>query len=300
MSDAMTTVLEPTKDERSALDQATSIVRWMSTSRPRSGARPLSFYDGAEPLMYDYLMARGVDGNSTQALVHLKGQLTPDDVERRYNVSWVSDVGEYKDFVKARSPDATLDDMESTRHEKYRAAFVRVRTVSPKACRGLVRAVWPLTVEVSTAMCGVDGTHIGCSTYAGWTGSAWKPCGVGNNLWNDSDAVQRATVATALQYGQRYDWRVHLGLNDGPAIAFITDPIGVCEAFRLRDIPDGAARRAALLHWVSEHWRKKRSGSENDLVKVKQHLRGKRDFSWNGLVCRIRPSAFDEQRLITC
>jgi hypothetical protein len=93
---------------------------------------------------------------------------------------------------------------------------------------------------------------------------------------------------------RRYEWSVLLSQDGAPAISFQTDPIGAREAFRLRDIPNGASRRAALLHWVKEHWRKKRSDSAEE-TRVRAHLRGQEEFVWNGLHCRIKASQYDRE-----
>ena len=54
------------------------------------------------------------------------------------------------------------------------------------------------------------------------------------------------------------------------------------ELFATRDIPDGYKRRAALRNWVAKHLRRKPS-KPDEFVEVKKHLRGKTDFSWNGI-----------------
>lgn len=54
------------------------------------------------------------------------------------------------------------------------------------------------------------------------------------------------------------------------------------ELFKLRDIPDGYKRRAALRHWVAKHMRHKPS-KPDELVDVKRHLRGKEHFNWFGI-----------------
>lgn len=44
-----------------------------------------------------------------------------------------------------------------------------------------------------------------------------------------------------------------------------------------------------MIHWVSEHWRKKREDAKEE-VRVREHLRGGTAFGWNGLECHIFPS----------
>ena len=95
-------------------------------------------------------------------------------------------------------------------------------------------------------------------------------------------------ICHGVMLRREYLWSVLFGEPGIPRARFSTDLIGVREAFRLRDIPPGKDRRAALRHWVREHWRKNRSDKDTASW-VKQHLRGALDFSWNGLSCRIQP-----------
>lgn len=83
----------------------------------------------------------------------------------------------------------------------------------------------------------------------------------------------------------RLRWTVRLGVSGGASVSLFTDPQGAAETFRLRDVPAGAARRAAIRHWVEGHWRKNRgSAGEHE---VRKHLRGASKFQWNGLSCEI-------------
>ena len=54
-------------------------------------------------------------------------------------------------------------------------------------------------------------------------------------------------------------------------------------------------RRAALAHWVSEHFRQSRKSDE--MHKVREHLRGSVSCDWYGLEVCIEPSADDYVRL---
>lgn len=77
-------------------------------------------------------------------------------------------------------------------------------------------------------------------------------------------------------------WQVVLSQGKESAkVSFITDATGVKGFFQLRDVPEGATRRLALIHWVREHWRKNRNDKEDE-IKVKEHLRGNDSFSWMG------------------
>lgn len=103
-------------------------------------------------------------------------------------------------------------------------------------------------------------------------------------------AADRIFLAAALERWQSTVWRTRLAWDGCPAITIPTSPAGIIDLFRLRDIPNGASRRQALLHWVRSHSRSLRNGS---VAEVKAHLRGESRFAWNGLSCEIVPSEQD-------
>lgn len=111
----------------------------------------------------------------------------------------------------------------------------------------------------------------------------------------DSESRQRSeneifmmiNMIVSLSFQRQFEWHTQISYNDGPSVSFATDPIGVREVFALRDLGE-SKRRAALLHWVSAHWRQKRDG---DLTEVRKHLRGSRHFKWNGFEVKVTPPA---------
>lgn len=56
---------------------------------------------------------------------------------------------------------------------------------------------------------------------------------------------------------------------------------------------EGETRRAALRHWVREHYRETKV---TGLAFVCNHLRGKTIFQWRSLACEIFVSAFDLEK----
>ena len=62
--------------------------------------------------------------------------------------------------------------------------------------------------------------------------------------------------------------------------------------FRLREIPAGADRREALLHWVREHWRRRRKNPDEE-VKIRRHFNGVERFTWADLECKVVPAPDD-------
>jgi hypothetical protein len=103
-------------------------------------------------------------------------------------------------------------------------------------------------------------------------------------------------IAIAIALRQRYEWAVNIGFEKAPSVRIVTDPTGLKELFRLREVADGRDRRDSLMTWVSDHWRKERRDDDVE-VYVRKHLRGARKFEWRGMECEIVPSQYDlEQR----
>lgn len=92
------------------------------------------------------------------------------------------------------------------------------------------------------------------------------------------------------QWCRRSEWTVELSLSrKRTGIGLATDAIGARELARAMRL-DGAvptSRRKALLHWVSEHMRRRRDGRESV---VRAHLRGEREFEAGGYWTTIWPS----------
>lgn len=130
----------------------------------------------------------------------------------------------------------------------------------------------------------------------------WHPREKRWHLWNsghrDAAAEQfdrNVRLALGLQFSRRYDWTVEMSRKQGdPRVSLPTTAEEARELFAARELPEGAARRAALLHWVSAHYR---SAPDGEVVPVREHLRGAREFDFGALHCELRPSAFDRERL---
>lgn len=85
-------------------------------------------------------------------------------------------------------------------------------------------------------------------------------------------------------------WWTEMTVGDGFPIRFLTDPIGIREVFRLREVPPGKQRRQALRHWVAEHWRQTRSDPDTEF-RVREHLRGATEFRWGDLSVKVHVPA---------
>lgn len=174
--------------------------------------------------------------------------------------------------------------------------FYRTRTISTKDARllGATRYSPKMVMNEMVAALPDGKTKSGGGPYA-LLGSKWIPAAPKAIQYPPGrhDAIG---VALGFSLAVRYEWTVWLGYADGPRIRFLSDPYGACEVFRLRDIPEGRQRRAALRHWVTQHWRKKRHDAEARSW-IERHLRGTVDFTWNGLRCRIQPSEFEIEEI---
>lgn len=179
-------------------------------------------------------------------------------------------------------------------------AFHRTRTCSPKEARGRASIITQRMVSSSGTYVSEGGirtptrvfyAHVGGRwTYAHKTPRSPRP----NGVFGRDDINCEMNIAFTASLTRRYEWSVCLGF-EGPSVRFLTDPVGVREAFALRDVPPGKTRRAALRHWVSEHTRKKRH-DDAALIEVRKHLRGATSFTWNGMRCRIEPSLLDQEQ----
>lgn len=117
---------------------------------------------------------------------------------------------------------------------------------------------------------------------------------------SDSDSVYReagigflAPFMCGLAQSLPSYWRVATRFDSVcPSLTLLTDPTGVKEFWKLRDIPEGKRRRAALLHWVESHWRQNRKDPDVEGY-VRSHLRGQADLTHGQFSAKITPSEAD-------
>lgn len=195
-------------------------------------------------------------------------------------------------------------------------AFKRVSTLNPKQWRGRLRFMAQKMCEFHETFVSADGKAIGSVGAYGLVNkkivdllahnhsaggmrvdmAAIYSRSIRTDSGNYNQEIVDMGLAQGISLRREYLWSVLLGEEGVPRARFVTDPVGVRAAFRLRDIPPGKARRAALRHWVQQHWRKRRDASASDRAFVHEYLRGATDFSWNGLGCQIEPSREDQRR----
>jgi hypothetical protein len=109
------------------------------------------------------------------------------------------------------------------------------------------------------------------------------------------------------QFSIRYDWYVLIGFEDLPKLKMSIDPKRARSLFEIKKIKDPIEGRKRLIHWVSEHQRKKpkskqeqeqeREQNQEDWIHVCEHLRGYYEFEWHGLNCWLIPSEYDREKL---
>jgi hypothetical protein len=267
---------------------------------------PIDYFDGADPIFGDERdAALGNDGDTLYCV-----SLLPTKFEK-FDVSILSGAYENKGI-----------------------SLCRCRKADLRFVRGIGALASQIAVELSIATVTEEFLYEGWHAYFTWTGrkgrvwNAWAPVLPGTMMtrirsgrhmnWIDLKSTalgqqyydlaipkedrEEWTTKIQLSLGavevRRLNWRVLLGFDGHPRIGFRTDPVGVREVFRLRDIPEGKKRRAALRHWVRDHWRTPVSAEENRaaMIHVREHLRGETQFHWNGLSCSIIPSEIDRTR----
>jgi len=104
--------------------------------------------------------------------------------------------------------------------------------------------------------------------------------------------AQSLQVMLGVAYMEPAFWVAKVRLNGTPSVSLITDPTGIKELWKLRDKPETSDRRAALLHWVAEHWRKNRHDPDVESF-VRKSLRGARELVQGDLRVEIQESKED-------
>lgn len=275
------------------------LVTFMSLAAPASDSPlPLSYFDEAESIdshvseagdTIAFLVPSGTVRSQSPMLT-----FRPDLVREHIDVSFV----ESRDLLGPAGFDSVKYGVSRIR--EVPRAFLKGK----KTAKGHPARAFSRTFAVSIGDINHDGSFFGgCIDYVGWSCGGWqssenyKRTSVDDqSMWDRVWRAASSGVASMLL--RRFFWRVSLRLDDGPSVSFSTDPEGVRALARMRDIPPGKQRRTALVHWVREHWRKKRDPSASDLSSVREHLRGASEFTWNGLRGRIVPSVSDQERAV--
>ena len=173
----------------------------------------------------------------------------------------------------------------------------RYRLIGAKEKRGEYFSGFP-AMEHALCLINEDGKFTTGKTIRVNMGSKWFRA-TGNNAHNKryaEECTEWMQLIFGYMFRAHYKWTVTLGYPGFPHIKLDCTPLGAREIFRLRDVPEGKQRRAALHHWVNEHSRRKRKADSDEYIKVMDYLRGTTKFHWNGLNCEINPSPHDIER----
>lgn len=267
----------------SAESEIEDILLYLSLARERKYShRALSTFEGAMPFF----------SGSIEEL------LSPED---RYLLPaedmLPTSIGAWDVSIIARPMREDLDRPDPAKRPRF--ALARHRSVSPKEVRGKVISAAPYYVESSAGFVYPDGEYWGAGGYFGWRGGQWRVLSTRLSskayLRDPEKTSYPIRIGQSVAFARRWWWLATLRLDGGPSISLPTDPIGAQEIFRLRDLPEGSSRRSALLHWVAEHWRKRRNDPHVEGL-VRAHLRGATEFAWNGLSVKLAPSRADSDR----
>jgi len=204
-------------------------------------------------------------------------------------VEWPIDVAMVRDV-----PDDDDDDSVSFH-------VTRLRSVTPKDVRGMVHRISPFMLR-KDVLAHDRGRLMTASGVVTYFGGQWIDADK-RTIWDETREIPMASgpdkyattmggLAIALALRHRYEWAVNVGWEQSPSIRIVTDPTGLKELFRLRDVPSSGDRREALMAWVSSHWRKTRADQDVETY-VRKHLRGATKFEWKGLACEVVPSRYD-------
>lgn len=183
--------------------------------------------------------------------------------------------------------------------------------ILPKQARGFARIFSPWMGIVNIAVADkfhkkqmvtaksvvsfVGGRWVGAESRTIWEGPKGSEFPQ-RNMFADPELMRSISLMNGMALRHRYEWAVSLGFENCPSVRFSTDPTGIKELFRLRDVPDGRDKRSALMNWVSDHWRQDRKDSDVETY-VRKHLRGTTKFNWRGFEAKLMPSAFDMDKV---
>lgn len=238
---------------------------------------PLAHFDGAQPFSQNYVHA--IEGRQDPERGMILTDVTPYDLGAPLRYATLADVtgdgGEWLGYVASSATQLQLYDLRG----------VRMPFVSPAHCR------------ISVAELTRKGTYLGSSRFCSWHPRERRWLTWGNHPPMADAFAQRMRILIGAQFTARYEWHALIGFPKAPRVSIPCSAIEARELFAARDLPPGAKRRAALRHWVGQHYR--RTGPELDQrTNVREHLRGATEFVWESLECSLQTSAFDRERAI--
>lgn len=235
------------------------------------------------------------DGAEPNLIGHDIHALTPEQAGGR----WIFLDGHQADLDGRLSCTVLGSDGDGGDHRAGFFSVTRVRGLRVEEARGRARRPYREYVDLARVWFNGERRAEAFRFLFGSNGDCrWHMCQQGFGPFDAFDREYEFLIQglIGMQFNRRYYWCVRLGYQGLPAIQVATDPVGAREVFRLRDLPEGRERRAALKHWVKAHLRQRREDDEAPPISVRQYLRGETDFTWNGLRCQIVPARFDLER----
>lgn len=235
---------------------------------------------------------RAMDGAVPLALADARAESAPEvliPVNDGAPAIWPIDVAVVQDA------NAGVDD-PADRWPAGTLQFQRLRTITTKEARSFGASRFAPRMVMDEVVCAKpDGTTTSAKAPLAFIGGRWVNAAPKRIVGGPPNLAERTALGLGYALMLRYEWTVWIGYGQGPRVRFLSDPLGAREVFRLRDLPPGRDRRAALRHWVSAHTRTKRDDPESRTW-VRKHLRGATDFTWNGMRCRIQPAEFEMEQ----
>lgn len=166
-----------------------------------------------------------------------------------------------------------------------------VKSIAARDARGVAKRFSPRMARYNSGV--VNGSeYTTASDFICWLGGDWNSAAQIAPMTHAERMAIKMTISVALR--GRYSWAVSFGTGSGARVMMETDPTGLKVLFKDREKDGGRERRAALRHWVRDHWRQKRKDPEAESF-VRAHLRGRVPFEWRGLSCAVEPAPYDLQ-----
>jgi hypothetical protein len=226
----------------------------------------------------------------------------------------LSPTGDERELVEAQWP-VSVGMVVSRMSEDERPYYdlVHFETADPASLRGKVRFTPKYIGVMSVCQLFADGEWYADVTPVGLIGDRWTQLDVGmrsesvrslytTKYYKERKSSERireeinrsAGMAVSLALTERYSWHAALDAGKGgPRLLLPTNPKGCLALFSDRHKRDEERRRAALKHWVHNHFR---ASSKEGLEYVRDHLRGATEFNWYGLGCELMVSEFDLEK----
>jgi hypothetical protein len=182
-------------------------------------------------------------------------------------------------------------------------AFVKLQKLSTKHWRGRLSSFPPQSFDLMYRCTYNDGTAGSCRLPVVRTANYVRlhPELRGRARGDISERIEQMaeglldpsvpldqTFAALSTHRKLAYWNVRLGYPGMPRSRLATDQRGVRAFFSDREVGE-SNRRAALLHWVTGHWRRRRPPNDEDESWVREHMRGRREFLWNGMQGEVVP-----------